>query len=361
MSGEARGRVHLVRCLSSHADYACRNTGVCCSSGWEIAVEKTVELRLASRLPLQAAQFPNGPDGLVPMSSPPSGCQSAFRQTASGTCWFRDAERCDCAIHRELGEDSLASACRQFPRIVVLEPHQVSVSLSHYCPTAAGLLFDSDPDFTLVDRPRAFPARWPFEGLDVRTAYSPLLRPGVLLGFDGLRSLEAEAVRLFSAPGVREGLTRFGWAMERVREWTPGMGAVPDLVIAAFQEAAQTTPRLNEPEDPRSILVRSIPPGSSVPDLPDFNPSTRALSPPVDLALRRYLAARLIAGWIVFQGDDLETVGAYLRLCLATVLLFEGARDIAEPEPGRWLEAIRSADLWLLHYCDPELVAKNLG
>ena len=295
------------------------------------------------------------------MAKPPSGCRSAFRRTASGVCWFRDADRRDCAIHREFGEVCLASACRQFPRIAVLEPHQVSVSLSHYCPTAAALLFDPAPDFALVDRPIAFPANWPFEGLDARTADSPLLRPGVLLGFDGLRTLESEAVSLFSAPGVREGLGRFCSAVAQIREWTPARGAVPDLVIAAFQEAARSTPRLTEPEDPRSILVRSIPPGSRIPELPEFSPSKRALSPAVDLALRRYLAARLIAGWILFQGEDLASVGTYLQLCLATVLLFEGARDIAGPEPSRWLEAIRSADLWLVHYCDPELLAKNLG
>lgn len=361
MSGRAREQVDLVRCLSFHADYACRNTGICCSSGWEIGVEEPVKVLLASRLQIRPADLPNGPDGFVLMPKPPSGCQSAFRHTPSGACWFRDAERRDCAIHREFGEDSLASACRQFPRIVVLEPHQISVSLSHYCPTAAGLLFDDSPRFAIVDRPTAFPAGWPFEGLDARTAYSPLLRPGVLLGFDGLRTLESEAVRLFSAAEVREGLRRFSSAVARIREWTPALGAVPDLVIAAFQEAAQTTPRLTQSEDPRSILVRSIPPGSSIPELPEFSPSKQALSPAVDLALRRYLAARLIAGWIVFQGEDLATAGAYLRLCLATVLLFEGARDPAEPERARWLEAIRSADLWLVHNCDPELLAKNLG
>lgn len=295
------------------------------------------------------------------MVKPPSGCQSAFRHTASGACWFRDPDRHDCAIHREFGEDALASACRQFPRIVVLEPHQISVSLSHYCPTAAGLLFEDVPGFTLVDRPTAFRENWPFEGLDARTAYSPLLRPGVLLGFDGLRSLESEALTVFSVPGVQEGLARFGSAIERIRGWTPASGPVPELVITAFQESSLTTVRITEPEDPRSVLVRSIPPGSSIPDLPEFSPSKQALSAAVDLALRRYLAARLIAGWIVFQGEDLATVGAYLRLCLATVLLFEGARDPAEPERARWLEAVRSADLWLLHYCDPERVAKNLG
>ena len=70
---------------------------------------------------------------------------------------------------------------------------------------------------------------------------------------------------------------------------------------------------------------------------------------------------QLIAGWITFQADDLRTVVKYLRLCLNTVILFESGRDRQEREADRWKEAIRRADLWILHYCDPDLLARNLG
>ena len=49
MGDEAGGGL-AVRALSFHADYRCRNTGICCSSGWEIAVEEGVELHLTTEL-----------------------------------------------------------------------------------------------------------------------------------------------------------------------------------------------------------------------------------------------------------------------------------------------------------------------
>ncbi len=295
------------------------------------------------------------------MATPPKGCRSAFRRTESGVCWFRDPERQDCAIHREFGEASLASACRQFPRVVVLEPSQISVSLSHYCPTAAALLFRESADFTLVESPKAFPVTWPFEGLDAGDSYSPLLRPGVLLGFDGLRRLETEAVALLSEPEFGTSILRLDAALDRIREWTPARGTVPEFVACCFRECLQRPLPQFEPGDPRPMLQGSVPAGMKAPDLPEFAPWTSVVSPEVDLAIRRYLAARLIAGWILFQANDLVATARYLRLCLDTVHLFVPARDPSEGESDRWLQAIRSADLWILHLCDPERLAQNLG
>lgn len=361
MTEADRAKPRLVRSLSFHAEYGCQNTGVCCSSGWEIAIEEPIELALRRRLPSAGRRLRNGPDGFAPMSTPPKGCRSAFRRTDAGVCWFRDPERQDCAIHREFGEESLASACRQFPRVVVLEPSQVSVSLSHYCPTAAALLFRESADFTMVDSPKAFPASWPFEGLDARDAYSPLLRPGVLLGFNGLRRLETEAITLLLEPDFGTGLFRLDAAMTRIREWTPGHGAVPDFVTAIFRECRQNPAASFVPGDPRPTLRHSVPAGVMAPDLPEFACLRSGISAEVDLALRRYLAARLLAAWVLFQANDLVATARYLRLCVDTVHMFAEARDPGEAERDRWVEAIRSADLWLLHLSDPELLAQNLG
>lgn len=312
---------------------------------------------LRPRLLRSAAELPNGPEGFVPMPTPPAGCRSAFRRTADDVCWFRDPERRDCAIHRKFGEESLASACRQFPRVVVLEPAQISVSLSHYCPTAAGLLFREPRDFGIVDSPIAFPETWPFEGLDARTAYSPLLRPGVLLGFEGLRRLEAEAIGRLSEPEFGVGLGQIEAAFQRIRNWTARDGPVPGFVAACFRERGEVPPAQFAPADPRPILVGSVPQGVVAPELPAFAPGQPHISAEADLALRRYLAARLIAAWVLFQADDLAATARYLRLCVDTVYLFASAPD---PNRGRWFEAIRNADLWLLHLCDPEMLARNL-
>lgn len=100
-------------------------------------------------------------------------------------------------MHGQLGRQALPSACRQFPRVVTLTPRGVSVTLSHYCPTAVDLLIPGSSDgrgrggstgrddprsaVRIVVDPPAFPASWPFEGPDARTALPPLLRPGVLM------------------------------------------------------------------------------------------------------------------------------------------------------------------------------------
>jgi hypothetical protein len=348
-----------VRCLSFHASYACENTGVCCSSGWQVAVEERIDVTLAPRLLEAAGRLPNGPGGFEPMAEPPAGCKSTLRRHASGTCWFRDEAGRRCSIHREFGEASLPSACRHFPRVCVLEPAQVSVSLTHYCPTAAALLFAPSAPLELVDSPKAFPADWPFEGLDVRTAYPPLLRPGVLLGLDGLRALEDSAVSTLAEPGVLEQLARIRSALAVISTWTPANGTLPDYVRHTFGRAA---PGLgHKSADPRQILRTSVPGGAPVPELPGLAARTLKFSTEADLALRRYLAARLVAGWIVYQAEGVETIGRYLSLCLDTVLLFETVRDPAEPDISRWKESIRNADLWLMHHCDPALLAANLG
>lgn len=350
-----------IRCLSFHASYACQNTGVCCGSGWRIDVERPIELRLRQRLPSVALELPRDIHGLDSTSEGPAGCSATLRiDRATRTCWFRDDRDQRCAIHRDLGEDVLPSACRQFPRVCVLEPDQISVSLSHYCPTAAHLLFANSAPFSMVVEPTAYPGTWPFEGLDARTHYSPLLRTGVLLGFDGLRAFEDAAVHaLSSADDAEAAMRRIEGAVAFVDSWTPGHGSVPSRIVDAFRMETNSAPEL---VDPGTILPRSLaePADITVPLPRSGVPGTTPISAAIDSALRRYLAARLVASWIMFQGAGLRTVARHLRLCLETARLFASAGPENVDEARRWKEAIRNADLWIVHYCDPELLAANL-
>ena len=358
--GDERPGLRPVRCLSFHSGYACRNSGVCCSSGWDIAVEQDVEAQLLPRL-RASARLPNGPDGFRPMADPPKNSRSSLRRSGTtGSCWFRDDADHRCAIHREFGEAALPSACRHFPRVCVLEPAGVSLSLSHYCPTAVDLLFDETPGFSVVSAPRAFPDNWPFEGLDAREAYPPFLRPGVLLGFDGLRAFEEDAVRVLSTTDLWTSLATLDAAVEKVRSWNTAAGPLPAVIRKSFADSAGGGSTSASWTDPRSILRVSATEGIPATDLPGFRSAPAYVSRLADLPLRKYLAARLIAAWIMFQADDLRTVVRYLRLCLDTVLLFVAAVPPDLSEPNRWKEAIRNADLWLLHYSDPERLARNL-
>jgi hypothetical protein len=351
-----------IRCLSFHADYLCENTGVCCSSGWDIAVEHAVELQLRSRFTQHNVRLPNGSDGFTSIADPPDGCVSSFRRVQTGTCWFRDTEAQRCAIHREFGELALPSACRQFPRICVLEPSVISLSLSHYCPTAAGLLFRAAGDFSITDGTPGVSQGRNLEGLDARASCSPFLRPGVLLGFDGLRAFEEGALAVLAAGDLSNALNRIQLAGYQAGQWRPERGALVSWIEAAFAGEASAPTRPSVSLAVRAVLLASLPGGATAPtELPPESRAEPAFhTASVDLALRRYVAARMIAGWMAFQSDGLATFVRYLRLCVDTVLMFAAARDPQEADADRFKEAIRSADLWIVHYCDPERLAANL-
>jgi Fe-S-cluster containining protein len=155
-----------VRALSIHADYGCRSSGACCRSGWPIAVEPLAEQRIRKAVGsgrLEPADWAQEAPGL------PHGARVLLRVLASGDCAFlMPGEPRLCAVHSALGEDALPSACRQFPRVATLTPLGVSLTLSHYCPTAAATLLRDDMALAVVAEPVAFPASWPFEGLDAR-------------------------------------------------------------------------------------------------------------------------------------------------------------------------------------------------
>jgi hypothetical protein len=79
---------------------------------------------------------------------------------------------------------------------------------------------------------------------------------------------------------------------------------------------------------------------------------------------RRWLAAKAFASWLALQGEGLRTTVVGLRVALG-VLRAEAARGCAEA--GRALdadllkEAIRRADLLLVHLADPEALACRLS
>jgi hypothetical protein len=86
----------------------------------------------------------------------------------------------------------------------------------------------------------------------------------------------------------------------------------------------------------------------------------RALCPDLTAAaIGRWLAARAFACWIAYQGRGLRTVLLYLRACLA-VLAAELAQNDGQVDRASAIEAIRRADLLLLHQADSAAVAASL-
>jgi hypothetical protein len=199
-----------------------------------------------------------------------------------------------------------------FPRIVLHDARGTFVSLSHFCPTAASLLFaDGDP-VTIVEAPAALAAVGDLDGLDARGEWPPLLRPGVLMDVDSYGAWEAGAVTLLTAGAAppRESLAALEEVTRAITAWTAGSGALIDRVHAAFD--AGTAPHAS-----------------------------------ADAPVKRWLAARLFGAWTAYQGDGLAVTLRYLQRCLQT---FE--REVASD--GNVVEAIRRSDVRVLHTAGPE-------
>jgi Fe-S-cluster containining protein len=132
--------------LNFHLPYACRHSGACCTAGWPIPVE-----------PERAVLIKKG-EWLAEGRTLP--------RDASGACVFHDG-RCTVYEHRPL-------SCVHFPYVCMIDPRGVHVTLSHYCPTAAALLFEHEGPIEVVEGPSPVPLLRIPEGLDARESLPPL-------------------------------------------------------------------------------------------------------------------------------------------------------------------------------------------
>jgi len=338
---------------------------VCCASGWDIPVEPAAEEGIRRAVAL-GRLFPA--DALRPAAGLPHGARVVLARGAGGRCVFHEpGPPGRCAVHARLGEEALPSACRQFPRIATLTPLGVSVTLSHHCPTAASLLLDEAP-LAIVESPPAFPSSWPFEGLDARDALPPFLRPGVLASWAALEHWEGHAVATLAdgSRGVAEAVAFVAAGAETARAWRPEDGPFDAFFERALRaptpaalEATAAWPDL-EPVVAWDLVAATVPAGPPPPARPPCRPVDLASSP--DGPVRRWLAARAFGSWLALQGRGLRTTALGLAVALA-VLRAELAREgpVRAAEPEALVEAVRRADLLLVHLADPQSLADRLG
>jgi hypothetical protein len=304
--------------LSFHAPYACRHSGVCCSSGWDIEIEQTrvpaVASAVADRRLAAPAQWYRRVDGAPPEIA------GVLARRPGGGCVFHQGS--GCAVHHVLGHAALPSACQHFPRVVLIDPRGVFVTLSHYCPTAARLLIDATNDVAVVEGPPVLPDGREPEGLDARDALPPLDAPGRLMDWSDYSAWERRAIEL---------LTR-SECLERALAAIGPSPAIPgDREL--FEMARDAVP---------AGLKR-----------PSYVPFRGKLPGGVSRVAGRYLAAHVFAAWTAYFGDGLHSTVLYLHVVLA-VLKTELAR-------GRSLvEAIRHSDLLVRHLADRETLAERL-
>lgn len=348
-------------CLSLHAAYRCQHAGACCTAGWPIPAEPAVvqAIRLHFGRRADAAVDTTSHDEHLPLVGVTSG----------GACLFYDGPNGRlCAIHRDIGEPYLPSACRHFPRVVLRDLRGTFVTLSHFCPTAAALLFAA-PAPRVVPAPATLTLAGMAEGLDATIALPPLLREGMLTDLEGYGTWERSCLMLVveAGDGADDALRRISDATRVVSRWSPADGALSECVRRAFAHVA--TPAgscADEPADEGLALLalRAVPADVPAPDIlkePELASVDAAeVWRRFDAVIRRYLAARLFGSWWGYLGLELSGVVAAIRVHRALLRRQLGRRlPLAEPRVALF-EAIRDTDLVMVHLSDPQRLADLL-
>jgi Fe-S-cluster containining protein len=350
--------------LSIHADYRCRHSGACCSADWDVPVELPVyrsldEAVATGRLRLQAAASHLAPFIVEP--DLPEGAGAIFERTDAGECVFLERETKLCIVHRDMGEAALPATCRHFPRLALRDERGTFITLSHFCPTAASMLFRDDCALAVVSAPRAFPPL-DYEGLTVTSNdLPPLLSPTMLMDLAGYSAWESHMVARCAEAGtspesVVNTLTRDA---RLLRDWKPGGITLTDAVrsLPVQSEPALAAGTLDASVTLFEQVMRAVPDDWRPPQDESgldsaFANFVRPAWPTFHTPLNRYLAAKAFASWTAYQGRGVVTIVRGLEAALSVVRVESArhCRNAARPLDTDLLrDAFRSADFILNH------------
>lgn len=299
--------------LNFHVGYGCRHSGACCTSGWPIPVERD------RVIPIQSLASRGDCSWLLPDANAPADVAGTLVVAPTGECVFHGVAGCRVYAARPV-------SCAHFPYVCLIDQRGVHVTLSHYCPTAAAMLFEDLAPIEIVEgRPPVAGCDIP-EGLDARESLPPLESPSRLMTFDAFSAWEQSAVaQVLDAPTI----TVDGIWFETARRAVPAPWSWP----AAPPNVREHWNR----------LVDSA--------WPMFTP-----------VVQRYRAAHLFASWAAYTGDGIPAVLRAADMAVA-VLRVEATRQCLAA--GRALDAelltqaIRQSDLLLVHYADGRVLSSG--
>lgn len=131
-------------------------------------------------------------------------------------------------------------SCVHFPYVCVIDARGVHVTLSHYCPTAASLLFDHRGPIEIVEGPPPIPGIEIPEGLDARESLPPLRAPNLLMSYEEFSEWERNELKTL-APMA--GDSEFAPVIERylaakvIASWHAYVGNGIDAVRESIRHA----------------------------------------------------------------------------------------------------------------------------
>jgi Fe-S-cluster containining protein len=310
--------------LNFHAGYACRDSGMCCSSGWPIPVESTRVAAIESAIGRDAIPLRVVP-WLVPEANSPEDVAGTLALRENGHCVFFEAGKPGCSIHA-----IKPAGCVHFPFVCLIDQRGAHVTLSHFCPTAAAMLFEHNEPIAIVEGPA--PIAGDLEGLDARESLPPVFSKGT----------DTDPPRLMTFEELSS------W--ERYQVEHAQLNELGSDDLALFNQARA-----------------AVPAPWTWPDAPDHLADTwYSLVAPgwfkFEDALTRYGAAKVFASWSLYLGNGVEAAGHTARMA-AAVLRIEAARQCrmyGQPLDRQLLtEAIRQTYLLLVHYADQSLLASQ--
>jgi hypothetical protein len=358
--------------LSMHVAYACRDEGACCSSGWPIPIERP-QARAVQRAVVNG-HLDAPADWLRAWPGQPADIAGVLSADAHGRCIFHRGRRCD--LQTALGHSTLPSCCQHFPRDCVIDSRGIFVTLSHYCPTAAELLFTSDAPLEIVQGPPPVGGA-ATEGLDARSALPPLLTRGVLMDLPGLTAWEGHLVAWLGGRRNPAGryepeatLALLESHATRLSRWRPGAVTLADAIglLGSQPDATDVEPDWDLERELRHVARRALLPSHTWPDDPasldDFWHRHRSAWRRHATVINRFLAAHAFASWMAYQGGGVIPGVRRLRLALA-VLRAEVARvcetDRADVNAATLKRGIRQADLLVVHLIERQRLASLLS
>lgn len=352
-----------VYALSIHADYKCRHSGACCATDWDVPVELPMYRSLEELVRTGALRVVPEAGSLAPFvvePDLPDDAAAIFQRADDGACVFFERGTRLCVVHRDFGESVLPATCKYFPRVALRDGRGTSITLSHFCPTAASMLFRDDVPLAIVDRPAAFPPA-DYDGLVTgEDDLPPLLHPAMLMDLDGYAAWERHMIARCDSDAAPESvLATLVRDARIVRAWRPGAlalnAAVAELPSTVVTAEAHRSLDASLPmhADVMAAVPEELKPEPDEDGLDDafrtwVAPHWDAFRRP----LNRYLAAKAFACWTAYQGRGVLSIVRGLEAALALVRI-EAARqcrDAVRPlDADMLLEAFRDADFALNH------------